>query len=234
MQVSSNGNRSPEPPRFSNGNHHSFPIAVPHFSNGAIIPNNNQVVPFRPVDQRSPRLDATSSSSSEDQPLDLSVSSKVTKTDHRQEQNNNEPMSLSDCDSEVLNLSQRSSRTPPKVSSPYQVVHRSHQDDHPPPNMHSSLLYKYMQMGNSNHHQSSPSREKSPTVELPSSPERSPSRNERPHSMSSPGGVSYADNSSSPSGTTGSYCHTDEPGDGNMYSPSGAKKARMWNQVRII
>ncbi|GIY54368.1 zinc finger E-box-binding homeobox protein zag-1 [Caerostris extrusa] len=79
-----------------------------------------------------------------------------------------------------------------------------------------------MQMGISNHRPPS-QREKSPVITMPSSPDKSPSHTEQPHSLPSPDGASYADNSSSPSGTTGSYCHTDEPGDGNPYSPSGVK-----------
>lgn len=222
LQSISNGTRSPE--RFSNG-HHSF--QQPHF-NGATIPSDcgsNQIVPFRPIAERSPPrvLDVTASSSSEEQPLDLSVNKKTDdQHDHQQEQNNNDGL-MSECcddDSEVLNLSQKSSRT---VSSP-SYAQKSLQDS-----LHTSLLYKYMQLGTVS--QQSLKRERSPTVEKPSSPDRSPSLHI--HSLSSPDGVSFVDNSRSASGTRGSYCQTDEPGDGGMYSPS-TKKARLCKQVRLI
>ncbi|KAG8190477.1 hypothetical protein JTE90_016715 [Oedothorax gibbosus] len=223
LQSISNGALSPDSQqRFSNG-HHSFQ-QMPHFN--GVVPSDcgsNQIVPFRPIAERSPPriLDATTSSSVEEQPLDLSINKKM--DDHRHQEQNNNDVLMSDCcddEDQVLNLSQRCSRT---VSSP--CVHKSQPE---PPSLHSSLLYKYMQLGTTL--QQSLKRERSPTVEMPSSPERSQSQHaERPHGMSSPGGVSYVNNSSSPSCTTGSYCHTDEPGDGSLYSPS-AKKARMWKQ----
>ncbi|KFM67857.1 Zinc finger protein 1, partial [Stegodyphus mimosarum] len=220
-------------------NGHSFSVAgVPHY-NGAIS-SSNQLIPYRPMVNCSPNVDMPSHE--EDQPLDLSFKMRREEELHHQETSTSDNLpSPTQFESEVLNLSQRSSRTPPKVSSPYPIHSRgNHQPRVIPKNedtgrdtsqnhLHSSLLYKYMQMGTSNR-RPSPPREKSPIIVMPSSPNRSPPHTEQPQSMPSPGSVSYADNSSSPSGTTGSYCHTDEPVDGNPYSPTGGKKLRIWNQ----
>ncbi|CAL1290580.1 unnamed protein product [Larinioides sclopetarius] len=249
LPVNGNVSHSPPPPH-----QHSlglpFPSAVVPHCNGptyqsALVPSYNgaisscnTILPFRPIAERSPHVET--SNQDDDQPLDLTIKIKREEGIHFRDNENHSPRSppSNHCDSEALNLSQRSSRTPPKVSSPYSVhnnrsTHQLHEDsarDAPQNNnVHSSMLFKYMQMGLSNHRPPSQSA-KSPVTVMPSSPDKSPSHNEQPHSMPSPDGASYVDNSNSPSGTTGSYCHTDEPGDGNPYSPSAAKKPRLWNQ----
>ncbi|GFY76434.1 zinc finger E-box-binding homeobox protein zag-1 [Trichonephila inaurata madagascariensis] len=248
-----NGNLSRSPP-------HQHSLGLPFSSavvppcNGSpfqssILPNYNgaisscnQIIPFRPIAERSPRLEV--SNQEDDQPLDLSVKVKREGIGHRMNEDNGIPPSppLNHCDNEALNLSQRSSRTPPKESSPSYPVH-SNQSTHQQMledsardvvsqnnnNIHSSLLYKYMQMG-VNNHRPSMKREKSPVTVMPSSPDKSPSHTEQQHSIPSPDETSCVDNSNSQSGTTGSFCHADEPGDGNPFSPNPAKKPRLWNQ----
>lgn len=224
----------------------TFPSVIPpsngHPFQSAVIPYNgtlsssSHIVPFRPIPERSPLLDAVHRE--EDQPLDLSIKMKSDESKIHVENSSNHRSSPVHFESGALNLSQRSSRTPPKVSSPYSLQNnrgnnlqledsaREHSQNH----IQSSLLYKYMQMGISNRRHS-PQSEKSPTVTMPSSPERSPARAEQqPQNMPSPDHISYADHSSSPSGTTGSYGHTDETAEGNPFSPN-AKKMRLWNQV---
>ncbi|XP_071035112.1 zinc finger E-box-binding homeobox protein zag-1 isoform X2 [Parasteatoda tepidariorum] len=236
-----NGNASPSPTPsrqqaisftpsvLSDCNGHPF---VPHY-NGAIS-SCAPLVPFRPIPE-SPRLNVE-----EDQPLDLSFKLKKEDTDLYPPEKSQSP--VNHLESEVLNLSQRSSRTPPKVDSP-SSVQSNRLSQFPGQNnqgedssaqttslssLHSSLLYKYMQMGMSGQQQQPrEDRIKSPMVEAVLSPDHSPSRADQPLSMSSPGG--YANNSRSPNATTGSYYHAEEPTDSSLYSPS-AKKPRLWNQ----
>ncbi|GIY54366.1 zinc finger E-box-binding homeobox protein zag-1 [Caerostris extrusa] len=91
-----------------------YQSVVPSY-NGAI--SSNAILPFRPIAERSPRLDAPNQD--DDQPLDLTVKFKREDDGHLREHDNVTPSSppSNHCDSEALNLSQRSSRTPPK----YQV-----------------------------------------------------------------------------------------------------------------
>ncbi|XP_054711477.1 zinc finger E-box-binding homeobox 1-like [Uloborus diversus] len=191
--------------------------SIPHY-NGAIS-SCPPLVPY---------VRAPECSKDEDQPLDLSVKIKHEEYPLRQETSNeSSPVHV---DGEALNLSQRSSRTPPKTPSPYQnhrnviqqPVARVPEDS--TNHMHSSLLYKYMQLG---HQQPSPSREKS------SSPLRNGTSEPLPQNVPSPDcGVGFIDNSNSPSGTTGSYgTHIDEQADANPYSPNSSGKKRLWSQV---
>lgn len=239
-----NGEISHNSPPLHQSSSFSFPSSVPPnghpFQSSSIPPYNgtistsSQLVPFRPIPERSPLLDAAHHD--EDQPLDLSVKVKPEELNFQHETPSNSHSALAQFESEALNLSQRSSRTPPKISSPYSAsnnrmqLHDDSGRDTSQNQIQSSLLYKYMQIGISNR-RLSPQREKSPIVTMPSSPDQSPSRAEQqPQSMPSPDRISYADHSSSPSGTTGSYGHMDEPADGNPFSPN-RKKMRISNQV---
>lgn len=243
-----NGEIRHSPSPLQNNSGFPFPSVIPLSSNGNLFQSNvippyngtlspgSHLVPFRPIPERSPLLET--SRQDEDQPLDLSIKIKSEKLNCHHENSKSHQSSPTHFESEVLNLSQRSSRTPPKVSSPYSLQssrgnHHQLDDsghDSSPNHVQSSVLYKYMQMGIANRRQS-PQRVKSPTVPMPSSPERSPARGEQhPQNMPSPDRISYADHSNSLSGTMGSYSLTDEHTDGNPYSPS-AKKMRLWNQV---